>query len=385
MRILHICLSCFYVRGWGYQENILPRMQGRLGHDIVILARAQDKKEDQVIYIDNDYINEDGIPVHILKLKGIGFLRRISTNLRLYSNVYVKIKEIKPDIIFVHGGQSVSLKDVLKYCKKHPEVSLYIDQHADYYNSPITSLKSRLNAKYLLGRSLCKSPKYVKRYWGTTPWRCKYLNDVYGLPKEKIGLLVMGGDDDKIQFESAKELRHEMRNELNIDDRDFVIVTGGKIDKTKNIHLLMQAVAELDNEKIKLIVFGQPNDQMKPEIETLAKNKNIRFVGWIPADKAYDYFLVSDLGFFPGTHSVLWEQACACGLPCVFKDWEGMHHVNANGNSAFLTEDSVDYIKNIISDIYVSEEKYEKMKAAAESCKKEFFYSEIAKKALEMD
>jgi hypothetical protein len=105
----------------------------------------------------------------------------------------------------------------------------------------------------------------------------------------------------------------------------------------------------------------------------------------IPADKAYDYFLISDLGFFPGTHSVLWEQACACGLPCVFKDWEGMHHVDMGGNCEFLLEDSADVIRNIIFNIYSDKGKIQKMKFAAESCKKEFFYSEIAKRALEID
>ena len=38
----------------------------------------------------------------------------------------------------------------------------------------------------------------------------------------------------------------------------------------------------------------------------------------------------------------LWEQACACGLPGLFKDWHGMHHVNVNGSAEFLKEDSAD-------------------------------------------
>lgn len=385
MKIAHVCLSCFYIEGWGYQENLLTRMHKHAGYDVVIMARAQEKRGDQLTYVEKDYINEDGIPVRVLRLKGTGLIKKMSARLCAYSNVYEELNDVTPDVIFVHGGQSVSLKDVLKYCKKHKETVLYIDQHADYYNSPITSLKSRLNAKFLLGRSLCKSAKYVKRYWGTTPWRCQYLNDVYGLPKEKIGLLVMGGNDEKIRFDKREELRREICRELNIDEDDFVIVTGGKIDKTKNIHLLMRAVAELGERKIKLIVFGNPNAQMKPEIEALANNESIRFIGWIPADKAYDYFLISDLGFFPGTHSVLWEQACACGLPCVFKDWEGMRHVDMGGNCEFLLEDSAEAMRNIIFNIYSDVEKTQKMKYAAENCKKEFFYSEIAKRALEID
>ena len=192
----------------------------------------------------------------------------------------------------------------------------------------------------------------------------------------------MGGDDDKIRFDEMPKLKEDIRKDLSLTDKDFIVVTGGKIDRTKNIHLLMQAVSELEG-KAKLIVFGQPNNEMENIINELSKDGNIRFLGWIPSDKAYDYFLASDLAVFPGTHSVLWEQACACGIPCVFKDWEGMHHVDTGGNCKFLHRDSTEEIKEVISEIIGSKEKYNEMKQVAEKSKKDFFYSEIAKKAIE--
>ena len=159
-----------------------------------------------------------------------------------------------------------------------------------------------------------------------------------------------------------------------------------KIDRAKNIHFLMRAVSDLNNQNIKLIVFGQPNDEMKPIIQELCKNDSIRFIGWIQADKAYDYFLASDLGFFPGTHSVLWEQACACGLPCVFKNWEGMHHVDVGGNCEFLKNDSAEEIKEMILNIVNDIDKYEAMKkVAVEKGIKTFSYKEIAKRAIGLE
>ena len=146
----------------------------------------------------------------------------------------------------------------------------------------------------------------------------------------------------------------------------------------------MQAVSELDCEKLKLIVFGQPSADMEDEINRLAKNDKIRFIGWIDSDKAYDYFLSSDLAIFPGTHSVLWEQACACGIPGVFNDWEGMHHVDVGGNSMFIDGNSVDEIKNAIQTLMSDKEKYAHMKNVAETkAVKEFSYREIAKRAIE--
>ena len=147
----------------------------------------------------------------------------------------------------------------------------------------------------------------------------------------------------------------------------------------------MQAVAELNNDNIKLIVFGQPKDDMKEIVEKYSKDKNIFCIGWIESDKAYDYFLASDLAVFPGTHSVLWEQACACGIPGLFKDWEGMRHVDLGGNAEFLYEDSVDEIKEKISEIYNDKEKYARMKKVAEEKGiKTFSYREISKRAIEL-
>ena len=113
-------------------------------------------------------------------------------------------------------------------------------------------------------------------------------------------------------------------------------MTGGRIDKRKNIHKLLRAVSELNEPKIKLILIGVPNKEMTETINTLLDPKYARAIGWVNPDSIYDYFLASDLGVFPGTHSVLWEQAVGTGLPCIFHEWPGMTHVDIGGNCVFI-------------------------------------------------
>ena len=378
MKILHLCLANYYWEDMGYQENLLTRYHTRARHKVIIVTSEHIFKKERCG--DKDYyINDFGAEVHALKNKFSGAL----FGLRLFSGLYSEIEKHAPEIIFVHGGQFLSLKDVIKYKKKHPEVRIYIDQHADYYNSPVNTFKSRVLAKYIYGHYMRKAVKYTEVFWGVTPWRCTYLNDVYGIPKDKIGLLIMGGDDDIIDFENKDGIRRNIRQALELSDDDFVVVTGGKIDRAKNIHLLMQAVTELDNDKLKLIVFGRCNDEMKPQILSFAEHSSIRYIDWLPAEKVYDYFLASDLAVFPGTHSVLWEQVCACGIPGLYKDWEGMRHVNVCGNSEFLYEDSAEEIKVKLETLLNDRSKYEAMSLAAKSCEDDFKYSEIAKKAIQ--
>ena len=377
MNIIHICLGCFYVEGMGYQENIITKMHAKQGHKVYVLTSdfAFNGKGEAIKKEDLEYTNEFGVKVKVLKRSG-DFFGRYGK----FEGLFNELQTLEPDVIFVHGGNFVSLNDVIKYCKK-TGCKMFMDQHSDYYNCPIKTIKQKIIFTGLFGHFMRKAVPYTTKFWGVTPWRCEYLRDVFKIPQNKIDLLIMGGDDDKIHFEKMPELRNDIRKELNLSDDDFVVVTGGKIDRTKNIHLLMQAVAELGG-RVKLIVFGSPNAEMQEEITELSKNENICFLDWIPADKVYDYFLASDLCVFPGTHSVLWEQACACGVPSLFKYWEGMRHVSVNGNADFLYKDSKDEIKEKIADLFSDGEKYSQMKKAAQDCKNEFIYSEISKKAI---
>ena len=123
-------------------------------------------------------------------------------------------------------------------------------------------------------------------------------------------------------------------------------------------------------------VFSGKNKKIK----SLSRDEHIRNIGWINSKSVYDYFLASDLAIFPGTHSVLWEQACACGIPGVFKDWAGMHHVDVGGNARFIKGTDITELISVISDLSNLNDTYTKMKNIAQTkAIKVFSYKEIAK------
>jgi 1,2-diacylglycerol 3-alpha-glucosyltransferase len=41
MKILHCCLSCFYIDNYNYQENMLVREHVRAGHEVLVLASTE--------------------------------------------------------------------------------------------------------------------------------------------------------------------------------------------------------------------------------------------------------------------------------------------------------------------------------------------------------
>ena len=80
---------------------------------------------------------------------------------------------------------------------------------------------------------------------------------------------------------------------------------------------------------------------------------------------------------------MLWEQACASKVPCVFGKWEGMDHVDNGGNARFLDCRTPDEIRELIQRLQFTED-YRQMQAAAQSEKTDIYlYSRIAEKSLE--
>jgi glycosyltransferase involved in cell wall biosynthesis len=193
----------------------------------------------------------------------------------------------------------------------------------------------------------------------------------------------MGGDEKKILWNKKDEIRTVIRKKYNIPHDAFLIITGGKIDKAKNIHTLTQVVKKLQHLNIYLLVFGRFEADMNPYIDCFHGN-NIVVTGWIESEKAYDLFLASDLAVFPGTHSVLWEQSCASGLPGIFKKWDnGFDHIDIGGNCILLDNVSEDSLFRAILELH-NTDRYKHMKHIAETIAREkFSYMSIAKRAIE--
>lgn len=373
------------MNGYGYQENILPKKHKELGYavDIVTYNRTGRTATPDIVP-PATYTNPDGIPVHLLapnktfwrKIPKLSILQKETTGLRK------KLKELNPDIIFVHGIGASDNMEVIEYKKRHTEVQIFADNHSDYYNAAVNTFQRKLLRWYYritIGRALSK---YAEHVWGVTPWRVKYQEEVYGISPSKSSLLVMGGDESLINWSKKSQIRKEIRERLGIPDDSFVIITGGKIDRAKNIHQLVEAIQLLDNPFIHLILFGKIENDISKCSQSF-KKPFVHNIGWIGSNDCYNYFLASDLAVFPGTHSVLWEQACAAGLPGVFKDWDGgFNHVDVGGNCILCKDCTAEGLRETLQQI-INTPLFYKMKNVAEDVgRKTFSYIEIAKRSI---
>ena len=226
---------------------------------------------------------------------------------------------------------------------------------------------------------------YVKKFYGVLPARVDYLQYVYRIPANKCELLLMGADDDLVEQANTPAVRKNIREKYNIAPDDFLVITGGKIDLAKTqVLMLMQAVRNINNERVKLLVFGPVVDELRERFDGLVDGRHVQYVSYVEGIETYKYFAASDLAVFPGRHSVFWEQVAGLGIPMLCKKWDGTTHVDLGGNVHFLTHDSTQEIQSEITNLVNNPKEYEFMKSVAQQeGMKVFSYKNIAKQSLE--
>lgn len=385
MKIVHLCLAVRYADGYAYQENMLPKYHRMFGYDVEIIASLEtfDRNGKPTVYKGPlNYNNEYGIEItRLLYKKPTRFYRRF----RRFVGLKEALEKSNADILFIHNCQFRDISVVIGYIKHHPPKKIYVDNHADYANSASGWVSKNVLHRIIWKRCAQSIEPYTTMFYGVLPARVDFLTHTYGLPVNKCKLLVMGADDILVERGQASGLRGINRLKHSIREDDFLVVTGGKINKNRPETLdLMRAIMAINRNNVKLLVFGVVDDEYKPEFELLCMHPSIIFIGWIKSEDTYGYFSAADLVVFPGLHSVMWEQAVAQGKPCIFRDLEGFHHVDIGGNADFVRDVSAEGLKEALLRVIDNPDHYQEMKTVAEEKgMKTFSYRDIARRSIE--
>lgn len=344
MRIAHICLAAFYIDSFGYQENILPKLHRQMGHEVIIIASTQTYIDHTRLgYVEpSSYLNEHGVPVHRLPY-ATWVPRPLRSRVRAYEGLEARLEEFEPDLIFVHDVQFWDLLAIRRYVRRRP-TPVYADCHADYVNSARGFVSRHVLHGIFYRQILQRVDPIIDRYLPTLPARADFLHEVYGLAREKMEILPFGADDTLTQGLDRGAVRDEVRSDLGIPDDAIVLVTGGKLDLRKNIHTLIERFSALREsghlEGMHLLVFGQADPSVQAALAAVKVHPDVHLQGWMQAKDIYRMFLAADLAIFPGTHSVLWEEAIGHGLGVVAHHWPGVHHLDLGGNLIFIHDAS---------------------------------------------
>lgn len=314
MKILHCCLSCFYIDGYSYQENLLPKMNLEHGHDVEIIASTEIfGKEGMIEYTQpSEYYTENGIKITRVSYRK-GMPQMIAHKLRLYKGVYELICNFNPDIIMFHGLPAYELLNIAKYKKKNPNVKLYVDSHEDHNNSARNFISKYILHRLFYRHIIKKSLPYINKILYLTEEVKDFVMEEYGVTKEMLEYFPLGGEAvSEIEKNNLKKI---VQDELGIDDDTLLIMHSGKLDKLKKTDVLIDGINKISSDKVMLLIAGTIPPENKELWNIIESSEKVKWLGWINAIEMKKYLCAADLYAQPGSQSVTAQNAICCGTP----------------------------------------------------------------------
>ncbi|WP_056204318.1 glycosyltransferase family 4 protein [Pelomonas sp. Root1237] len=315
----HVLMICdFYNQSLSYQENLLERYFGKLGHRVsIVTATTTDVFE----FVENRHdarrpasIERHGTTTVYRQPYAFNFVSRI----RKFKGVSDLLERERPDVIFVHDIQ-FNLSEVSRYRQRYPGTRVVLDYHADFSNSARNWLSLAVLHKGLRRPLLHRYLSMLDAIYPVTPASQRFLNEVYGVSNDRMTLLPLGCDMDACRRIRNERRGRQLRQQYGIDAKALVIFGGGKLARPKRVERLLRAFLTLPGDSTWLIIAGDASKDDAAYLEELrglaGSHPRIRFTGWLDQEAILAHLDLADLAVFPGSQSILWQQAIGMGKP----------------------------------------------------------------------
>lgn len=314
MRIMHICLGSNFTNGLTYQENYLIDENIKDGHEIFVITNDEYFKDGKSVI--SNQINKVSVIKENFKLLRLPFIRiPFKNKFRKVHGLMKYIKEYKPDIILFHGICSFELLTCKKYILQHDNCKLYVDTHADQYNSG-----TNLISKYILHKVIYRSiylltKDNIDKLLYIDENSKNFMIDNYHVDKNKCEFFPLGGKViDSVDYNLYRDT---FRKKLSLQNDDIFIFHSGKLDYNKKTLELIDAFKKTTKENLYLAIGGILSNDIKDKVLSEIKDeKRIHFLGWLDHDDLRGFLCACDLYAQPGTQSATYEVAlcnrCAC-------------------------------------------------------------------------
>lgn len=296
----------------GYLEYYLTRELTKLGHKVCIftfgwsksLLRTTLKEGFEVVNIPHVAVVNN---YHIPSLSGVAYIIK-----------FVKME--KPDIIHcqpLFSPLSLLFISCQRLATYRTLGSLITGDYS--INSSIANLKY-VFIKILIERYV---ENKVDSFFAINDGWKKALLQLFNIPYQKIHTIPLGADPEL--FKSNTNARTRVRNLLGLSDDDVVVVYSGKLIRSKELHVLLKAIAPIvsQNRKVKLLIVGKGEPSYVVYLKELCFNlkilNNVIFHSWIHRTELPDFYSASDIAVWPGGPSISIVEAASVGLPVIVK------------------------------------------------------------------
>ena len=386
----------YFVPELGYQEYYLAKKHKEMGHDVYVIASDMlyPFPNIETMLKESDIKNTsrkrkagfsvvDGIKVYRL----MHFFEY--SDFILVKGLKRTLNHIKPQVVFAHESRQ-GLPALGSYYKKKFGYKLIVDQHDFYHKIPNYPFWKKflrysdyfLFRKFIVNYSLKKADKIV----AVTQETKNFLIKTHKINTKNISLVPLGVDIDLFKFDNKPRL--SIRKKFKIKENDVALIFSGTIVRRKDIELLLEALSEIKNQNLKLLIVGSGDSSYMQELKNLSKKLEMEnkttFTGFVKKEEVKNYFSAADIGVWPGNNSVSIMEAMACKLPIVMVDLQLSYLVSYNNGIKF-PQNNKEKLKDALNKVINGEKLRLKMaNNSLNAIKKYYSYDSIAKQFLEL-
>jgi len=245
-----------------------------------------------------------------------------------YRSIGLKLREIKPDIIFVEqGAKALSYFQTIVYKKifwRKVKVGFFTWVNLDYKDKFPFSFIEKFNLRNtdfaVAGNQDAK--KIIHKHGGKFPIKI--------LPQ--LGL-------NETMFK--KQNQNVLRKKLGL--KGFVIGFVGRFDKEKGIETLLRAAAGLSNWNMLMVGMGKDKDYFIELAKKLGVLDKIKFKAVVPIQELPKYYNCMDVFVLPSLTGTKWKEqfghtlieAMSCEVPVIGSDSGEIPNVIGNAGLVF--------------------------------------------------
>lgn len=277
---------------------------------------------------------------------------------RHYNEIAKLFQKEKFDLIIAEGGDTQAIIDIAKGYNRDQFAN-----HIHIHYLPPENIAE--NYGHVIGVSDFVTQEYLKA--------CKV--------PVKAHILKNGIDVEKFCKNVSEEQKKKIRIRLGLSENDFIVLFVGRIMEIKGVLELMQAITELKDEHIKLLILGSANSGKKTfssyerKVKKIVKqNKDrIKFTGYVDNAEIYQYAAVADVQCMPTlveeAAGLVLLEAMAEGLPLIVTKSGGVMEYVTNDTSLIIEQENI--VENLKTSICYMKDYPEVRRQMSENAKQQ--------------
>jgi hypothetical protein len=338
MKIVHLCLSVYYVDHFRYQENYLIERDKLSGHDVIVIASTEtfDKSGNRIYVEPTNYLNNNAVPIYrIPYFFGNNFF---SYKIRKYKGVISLLEKYQPDVIFFHGACAWEILKVSDFVRKNPHIKFFIDSHEDWNNSARSWLSREILHKLVYRPVLQSAINVCEKLLCISTETMDFMKNFYVINPSKLEFYPLAGEPLlDLEYEQR---RRKKRESYGISNFTRVFVQIGKQTHDKRLIDSLRAFKLAAHKDCLFLIAGSISPEIQSEVMKLIEaDTRIRFLGWCNSEELTDLLCVADVYVQPGTQSATMQHSLCCRCAVILADVPSHTFYNCN-NGWFVNEQS---------------------------------------------